>query len=334
MKAPVLLVAWRRPHTTLHVVNALRAYAPTRLYVACDGPSPERPEEIAKVGATRKLIEDSIDWQCEVYRLYSDRNQGCRAAVSKAITWFFENEEEGIILEDDCVPHEDFFQYCNTLLEYYREDSRIWCISGNNFQDGHLRGDGSYYFSFYPHCWGWASWRRCWKHYDGEMTHWPRLRDSGLLETVFRNPQERSYWIGIWDRLHKDNFPDSWAYRWTLSCIAMGGLTALPNRNLVSNIGFGPDATHTTDDRKTHLMQEGSSNWYHPTFVIVDREADSYTFYHYIAGKLLRYKSSLRGLLLDPVLAKIKTALFNPSHYPRKLFKKLFNLLGVDRRSL
>ena len=139
MHTPLLLIAWRRPHTLRQVIDAIRPVEPTRLFVACDGPSPERPGEAEKVAATRAVIEHEINWPCKIERLYSDVNQGCRLGVSRAITWFFEQVEEGIILEDDCVPHPDFFLYCTTLLERYRHDTRVWCISGNNFRDGQWR---------------------------------------------------------------------------------------------------------------------------------------------------------------------------------------------------
>ncbi len=302
MDTPLLLIVWRRPHTLRQVIDAIRPVAPTRLYVACDGPNPKRPGEAEKVAATRAVIETEIDWPCQIERLYSDTNQGCRLGVSRAITWFFEQVEEGIILEDDCVPHPDFFPYCTTLLERYRHDTRVWCISGNNFQNGHWRGDGSYYFSRYNHCWGWASWRRCWQHYNADLSQWPALRDSGLLDTIFEDPLERIYWCGIWQRLIDAGEPDTWDYQWTLTCLAEGGLTALPNRNLVSNVGFGMDATHTTGEADPTVADQGLGELKHPRFVLRNAEADRYGFDHHFGGVgmrqmrqlLPRFKSRLR----------------------------------------
>jgi hypothetical protein len=250
MDTPLLLIAWRRPHTLRQVISSIRPLAPTRLFVACDGPNLDRLGEAELVSASRQVIEQEIDWPCRIEKFYSDVNQGCRLGVSRAISWFFEQVDEGIILEDDCVPHVDFFPYCTNLLDRYRHDTRVWCISGPNFQNGQWRGDGSYYFSRYNHCWGWASWSRCWQHYDTNLSHWPALRESGLLLTIFEDPLERKYWSGIWQRLVEESKPDSWAYRWTFTCVANGGLTALPNRNLISNVGFGPDATHTNSEAK------------------------------------------------------------------------------------
>jgi hypothetical protein len=146
--------------------------APKRLYVACDGPNPDCPGEAEKVAATRAVIEQEIDWPCQIERLYSDVNQGCRLGVSRAISWFFEQVEEGIILEDDCVPHPDFFPYCTALLERYRHDMRIWSVCGSNFQLGHRRGDASYYFSIHGDSWGWATWRRAWVCHESAVTNW------------------------------------------------------------------------------------------------------------------------------------------------------------------
>lgn len=310
---PLLLITWRRPHALRQVIDAIRPVAPTRLFVACDGPNPERPGESEKVAATRALIEQEIDWPCQIERLYSDVNQGCRLGVSRAITWFFEQVEEGIILEDDCVPHPDFFPYCTTLLERYRHDTRVWCISGNNFQNGQWRGDGSYYFSRYNHCWGWASWRGCWQHYDADLKLWPQLRDSsGLLSSVFEDPLERAYWGAIWDCLLREGKPDTWDYQWTFTCLANGGLTALPNRNLVSNVGFGDDATHTTGDAEPTVIGEGLDELNHPNFLLRDAKADSYSFEHHFDGVGVR-----RG---RPLLPRVKASLryywnqLQPSH--------------------
>jgi hypothetical protein len=293
MDTPLLLLAWRRPSTLRKVIDAIRPVAPTRLFVACDGPNPERVGEVSKVAATRAVIESEIDWPCQIERLYSDVNYGCRRGVSRAITWFFENVDEGLILEDDCVPHPDFFPYCTKLLELYRHDTRVWCISGSNFQNGHWRGDGSYYFSRYNHCWGWASWRRSWQHYDANLSRWPALRDSGLINTIFEDPKEQAYWSAIWQRLLETGKPDSWAYRWTFTCLSNGGLTTLPNRNLVSNVGFGEDATHTTGKAINTSTGQGIDLSRHPSFVLRDAIADCYTYDNVFGGRERRFPFSL-----------------------------------------
>ncbi len=302
---PILLVAWRRPHTLRQVINAIRPVAPYRLFVACDGPSAERIGEVEKVAATKQVIDVEIDWPCHIERLYAEENQGCRLGVSRAISWFFDQVEEGIILEDDCVPHPSFFPYTSSLLKRYRDDTRVWCISGNNFQNGQWRGDGSYYFSRYNHCWGWASWRRCWQHYDESLSQWPALRDSGLLKTIFTDPTEQKYWGSIWQRLLEKGEPNTWDYQWTFTCLINNGLTALPNRNLVQNVGFGEDATHTTGSSQAPGVSEGVDPSLVPSFLLRDADADAYTFNHALGGYRTRAPLSWLHDAKDLMLRKL-----------------------------
>ncbi len=283
---PVLLLTWRRPDTTRQVLEALRPVAPSKLYVASDGPRNEAEAE--DVQATRDLITEFIDWPCLLKTRFHPVNQGCQLGVSSAITWFFEQEEAGIVLEDDCVPHPDFFPYCRELLERYRHDTRIWCISGDNYQDGCWRGDGSYYFSRYNHCWGWATWKRCWSQYPTHQQLWEEVKASpSFQQSMFEDPLERQYWITIWEKLFSTGIPDSWAYRWSLVCMANSGLTALPNQNLVTNIGFGDDATHTTG-LATAVETRGLPAIQHPKVICRDAGADAYAFNSHFGGAQLR----------------------------------------------
>jgi len=306
----ILLIIWRRPHTLSRVIDAIRIIRPKTLFVACDGPSPDRAGEAEKVAATRNCIGNEVDWPCNIHRLYSPVNLGCRVGVSRAITWFFDHVEEGIILEDDCVPHPDFFSYCGMLLERFRHDTRIWCISGSNFQKGHWRGDGSYYFSRYPHCWGWATWRRCWALYDSSLAQWPYLRQSNILESIFPDAFERQYWTSIWQRIHdRPDLAGTWDYQWSFTCLINGALTALPNRNLVSNIGFGSDATHTFPSAycQQDQISEPLGKMITPSFIVRHELADSYTFRtHYVGAEnpflsyfLVKTKARLKQLLLS-----------------------------------
>lgn len=281
-EVPVLLLTWRRPDTTRQLIDALRPVAPQTLYVASDGPRDDA--EAAQVQATRELIAREVDWPCTLKTRYSDHNQGCQLGVSSAISWFFDQEEEGIVLEDDCVPHPDFFPYCQTLLERYRFDTRIWCISGDNFQDGQWRGEASYYFSRYNHCWGWASWRRCWRHYAQHAEIWRAVcASTSMQQAMFEDPLERRYWLEIWTKLFDEGVPDSWAYRWSLVCMANSGLTALPNRNLVTNIGFGEEATHT-GGQQVSVGLERLSELVNPLQICRDAAADLYTFQKHFGG--------------------------------------------------
>jgi hypothetical protein len=247
-KIPVLLLTFKRPDTTRQVIEAIKFYQPQRMYIASDGPRLHKPEEQEKVNLTRQLILQSIKWPCEIQTLFQENNLGCRVAVSTAIDWFFENEEEGIILEDDCVPDPDFFGYVENCLDKYRNDDSIMSVSGHNFDfDQHIPFTIStdYILSRYHHCWGWATWKRAWHCYDRDMINWPKLKDSSWLLTIGDNNfYFKHYWNNIFERAYQKNI-DSWAYRWLFSCWANNGLSILPSKSLIKNIGFGNDATHT-----------------------------------------------------------------------------------------
>ena len=251
LQTPVLLLTFNRPETTVHVLEAIRAARPTRLFVASDGPRPRVATDLERVAATRVLVDEMVDWTCRVEHLYSDANQGCRVGVSSAISWFFEHVEEGIILEDDCVPHPDFFGYCTELLERYRDDDRVMNIAGDNSVDlTPTDTTASYCFARQPLIWGWATWRRAWQHYDGDLNGWLSVRsDPARLGQLWQDPIERRWQAANLERLVRTGKPDSWAYRWSFTVAIRGGLSVTPAVNLIKNVGFGPDATHTLSSR-------------------------------------------------------------------------------------
>ena len=285
LQTAVLFLVFNRPETTAQVFEAIRQAKPPRLYVAGDGPRDGRAGEAERVAKVRE-IATTVDWPCEVKTLFRVENLGCKHAVSGAITWFFEQENQGIILEDDCLPHQDFFRFCETLLKRYVDDERVSVITGDNFQNGTPRGDGSYYFSRYNHVWGWASWRRSWQNYDGDLNFWPDWKRSEKWLSEFSDGAERRYWENIFDRMYAQQI-DTWDYPWTASVWYHGGLTVTPNVNLVSNIGFGPDSTHTTS-ANSPLSKVGTSaigNLIHPSAVSQDQSADGYVFELMVCGK-------------------------------------------------
>ena len=290
---PVLLIAWRRPETTRKVIEAIRKVQPARMYVACNGPSIGNPEEAELVNTTRELIAREIDWPCEIAHRYQEVNKGCKMGITGAISWLFENEETGIILEDDCVPEPDFFRFCSVLLDYYRYDERVWAISGNNLQNGKKRGKGSYYFSQYLQAWGWATWKRAWKQHDGEIRFWPEWKESHDWINKYPDPIERKYFREIYDKMHL-GLVDTWDFQWNACIRYHGALVATSNYNLISNIGFGQGATHTTQQHWTaNLPTSPLSNIIHPNIVAQDSKADRYTFNHLFGLKYLRFPYSL-----------------------------------------
>lgn len=273
---PILLTIFNRPETTRQVFEAIRAAKPPRLYVAADGPRDSRPGEDAKVKDVRDYVMGHIDWDCEVKTLFRDKNLGCKYAVSGGIDWFFENEEMGIILEDDCLPHPTFFRFCEELLERYRNDERIMMISGDNFQIGKRRTHDSYYFSRYTHIWGWASWRRTWQKYDVGMKQWPTVKDGEWLSDILQNKKLIKYWHDIFESVFNNKI-DTWDYQLNFACLINSMLNIMPNDNLISNIGFGADALRTTKkNRLTEIpVSEMRFPLLHPPMIIRDALADS-----------------------------------------------------------
>jgi hypothetical protein len=277
MRSPVVLLVFNRPDLTERVFEAVRAARPPQLLVVADGPRPERPGDEGLCAAVRAVVE-RVDWPCEVLKNYSPTNLGLRARVSSGLTWAFEQAEEAVVLEDDCLPHPSFFRYCDDLLGHYRTDQRVMCVSGHNYQQGRRRGTGSYYYSKYLDCWGWASWRRAWAHFDLGMRLWPAFRDAGGLRSVCPDPVEHDYWAGIFEAMHAGRV-NSWAYAWVFAGFVQSGLSPHPNANLISNVGFRADATHTSaSDPVAGLPTADVGEIVHPPFVVADRAADLFEF--------------------------------------------------------
>jgi len=254
---------------------------PSRLYVAADGPRPGREDEKTLCSEARR-IATKVDWPCKVETLFRETNLGCKNAVSAALSWFFENEEAGIVLEDDCLPNASFFDYCEELLTKYKDVERVLHIGGTNFQDGKRRGDGSYYFSRYSHVWGWASWRRAWAKYDVGMKSFPDFVKAARMKEVFSDRSARAYWLRQLQAVY-DNKIDTWDYQWQYAAWESDSLAVVPNRNLVSNIGFGMASTHTSESESRFSNMATYSLGHpivHPKRQDADRLADHYTFRH------------------------------------------------------
>jgi hypothetical protein len=272
----VLFIIFNRPDTTSRVFEQIRKARPAKLYIAADGPRDNKPGEAALCATTRQIIEQ-VDWDCQVQTLLRETNFGCKNAVSSAITWFFEQEEEGIILEDDCLPDNSFFSFCDVMLAHYRNDTRIRHITGSNLQHGKKWGNGSYYFSNLTQIWGWASWRRVWKDYDKELSAYSAADVETQLSKIFTDPFVIKSWRVIFDQL-KAGMIDTWDYQLVFINFFNDGLSVVPNKNLISNIGFGEGATHTAQSNKYDSLplEQMDSVIIHPQYMLPEKEADDY----------------------------------------------------------
>jgi len=243
VKTPVVFIIFNRPDTTEIVFREIARVKPSKLLVIADGPRSDRPGEAEKCAETRKITE-RVDWDCEVLTCFSDTNLGCKKRVASGLDWAFGQVEEAIIIEDDCVPDPTFFTFTDELLEKYRNDHSVMAISGACYLGPEFSSPESYYFSKIPLIWGWASWRRAWKKYDIKMSDWPQYRESEDFNTLFTSSDGRSHFRKQMDRTYSGAL-DTWDHQWTYAAWKSGGVTIVPTQNLIRNIGFGIDATHT-----------------------------------------------------------------------------------------
>ena len=296
MKTPVLFILFNRLNTAQQVFNSIREYQPDHLYIAADGPRLEKEGEKEKCDVVRAWVLSHIDWECDVKTLFQSKNLGCGKGPAKAITWFFDYVEVGIILEDDCIPHIDFFDYAGILLEKYFCDYNIMAINSSNFQP-QKRSDGSYYFSMQngPFC-AWATWKRAWEYFDFDIINCSEKQLIKSLKWYKTTKRERNWWIDIYRGFEINKYyGSSWDYQYIFSIWNSKGKSIVPNVNLSKNIGFGPDATHTTDSNCVTANREfnGILPIVHPSKTIICREADLYYhdfYYDKFVEKVSQYK--------------------------------------------
>ena len=315
LSTPVVFFIFNRPDLTQKVFEAIAKAEPEQLFVVADGP--RSPAEAEKCAQTRAIVNE-VDWKCDVFTNYSEKNLGCGRRVASGIEWVFSKVEAAIFLEDDCLPSISFFSFCRLLLEKYEHDERIMTINGNNFQSGQRRSEYSYHFSKYNGCWGWASWRRAWKHYDYEMKTWPEFKQTGMLGMICEDPYEHKFWTGLFDSMYSSpDWEDTWDHQWKYACWSQNGLAIEPSVNLVANLGLGrPDATHTSEtnpllDQISKTREMGEIK--HPPFVVRNREADRYIFDHFVGDNNMK-KCALLSKLQRRLRAILNKALRRSAH--------------------
>lgn len=279
-ETPVLFCVFNRPDTTKLVFEAIRKAKPAKLYIEADGPRPHRPEDQSRCDEVREIVS-KVDWDCDVKTLFREKNYGCQEAVVGGINWFFEQEEEGIILEDDCLPSTSFFHFCEEVLQRYRNDTRVVHINGNNYNSPYyLKTSYTYHFTYIPQVWGWATWRRSWKRFDTHMKllpqfdHWTYFKHAGFRAVDYE--KIRKQWFLVHNGDMKDNV---WDYQWHFTNLLEAGVVVSPVKNQVSNIGFGGDGTHLNrvNPLKTSLpVFEIERPLQHPPCIFIDERLNNY----------------------------------------------------------
>jgi hypothetical protein len=287
----VVFIVFNRPDLTAKVFERIREARPERLLVVCDGPRKEVATDLERVAAVRALIDQGVDWPCQVDRNYAESNLGCRQRVASGLNWVFSLVEEAIILEDDCLPDPSFFPYCEEMLDRYRDNPEVMHINGTNFVSRSCSVPTSYFFSKYVWVWGWATWRRAWEQYDYEMQTWEAKFRA--FDSMFDTARERAFWLTTFNAARADpRQGDTWDFAWIYSCWVRKGLAVCPQENLVQNIGFGSDSTHTTAaDRRLSIPATSLRIERHPARVSRSRSRDDLIFRFYHNGDVRRASS-------------------------------------------
>jgi hypothetical protein len=285
LKTPVALIIFNRPECTARVLEVLARVRPQHLMVIADGPRAGNALDEVRCRETRALIE-KIDWDCQVETNFSAVNLGSKRRPETGLDWVFTRVEEAIILEDDCLPHEDFFRFCDELLERYRDDRRVMMISGCCFFEMTERATASYHFSLLASTWGWATWRRAWELNDPWLERWPQVVESRLIEHLFPDPVHARFWYDVFARILDGRLHDAWDYQWQLACWFNSGYRIFPSVNLISNIGYGDDATHTFGTNPYDLRTKPLDfPLRHPDLMIRSHEADLEIVESYVQGE-------------------------------------------------
>lgn len=243
MDTPVAFFIFNRPDTTARVFSQIARAAPSQLFLIADGPRQDRPTDADQCAATRRVVE-RINWPCRVRTNFAPGNMGCTRRMATGISWVFEQVDEAIILEDDCLPDPTFFRFCGDLLARYRHEPRVMQIGGFTIPLDRRTKAFSYYFSRFATNWGWATWRRAWQHYDLGVKEWPALRDTSWLLDIVEHPSIVASWVRMLDLAHRHEL-GTWDYQWVFACWRQRGLSIQPTVSMITNLGFGDRATHT-----------------------------------------------------------------------------------------
>lgn len=282
---PILFIIFNRPEQTALSFAAIRNAKPLHLYVAADGPRSGHPSDAENCAKCRELVQ-AIDWDCKVQYLFRENNLGCKAAVAGGISWFFEQVEMGIILEDDCIPDSDFFNFSRELLIKYASDSRIMHIGGTNFQQQSRMDQQSYYFSHIAHVWGWATWKRAWQYYDAAIPNYSSEQLRQIFHQLNFPVSSFSYWDEALTAV-QENRLDTWDYQWTYTIWNQQALCITPELNMICNIGFTPTATHTvlTESPYANMPTFPIGTIRHPKTISADRAHDAKIFQQWFENK-------------------------------------------------
>ena len=299
-KTPILLIGFNRPDTMQKVFDEVRKARPFKLYYAVDGARSDKDGEEEKVNLVQAIIQQ-VDWPCEVHTLFRTSNRGCGYGPAEAITWAFEQEESLIVLEDDCVPNQSFFRFCDEMIDMYVNDTRVNIVSGRSHHRGFKAfANQDYIFTHYAHTWGWATWKRVWREFDIKMSDFPSfIREGGALN-VFSSKEEGIYYNKLFGKIYNqidDECTHSWDSQWVYTRMKMGGLGIVPAYNLIRNIG--EVGTHSTGHQPCFDLEaeEMPFSIRHPKFVTFNREYEEFHFKTHIKMSVPLWKKVINRVM-------------------------------------
>ena len=315
LKTPVAFLIFNRPDTTERVFETIRRVRPPQLLVVADGPRLDWKDDAEKCAAARAVI-NRVDWDCKILKNFSDTNLGCRRRVSSGLDWVFENVDEAIILEDDCLPHPDFYRFCEKMLEYYRHDTRIMMVCGTNYLLNKATMTDSYFFANYYPIWGWATWRRAWKFYQVDIKDWGSFGKKKELQWIFGRREIARYYENMFKLIY-DGY-DTWDIQWWFACIFQHGLAIIPRSNLIANLGISGTHTQTQGNLYTNMPTYplDVDNIFHPEHVFPDVELNRLTYELSHANLDLTIKTALKKRRIKSVLKVLL-----PDHVLQVIFK-------------
>lgn len=301
---PILLLIFNRPEKTADLFSKIKTIRPKTLFVAADGPRSKNENDKVNCQKARQIIIDNIDWECDLHLLFREENLGLGLAISSAISWFFKNVTEGIVLEDDCLPHEDFFPFCAELLERYREQKEVFMISGSCVPKKYISPNNEdYLFTYIPSAWGWATWERSWKLYDFELNSLENFESQKILEKIFKNKYYSKYWLNFFYEIKKRKI-NNWDYQLAFSSFKNQGLCIRPKVNLVANSG----TTITNGVKKSVQKMDGLKITKHPEKIEVNLKADKIIM-KILTSPLNRFKFFLKKIGIFYVLKDLNKKL-------------------------
>lgn len=296
---PILLIIFNRPKETQQLFSIIQKIKPKKLYLAADGPRINNKKDYNNCEVARNIIINNINWPCELKTLIREKNLGCGMAVSSAISWFFEQETEGIILEDDCHPYINFFKFCEELLEHYRDNEKIFMISGNNINNYIPKTNNNYYFTHIPSVWGWATWRRSWKKYDFSLKNLDQFKQENKIKQILKNNSHQKYWLNFFDEI-KNKKINNWDYQLTFTSFFYQGLCIRPKYNLVNNVGQNIISGKSKKGLKNFDLNAMS----HPQNIEIDHNADI-KFMNQATSIKYKLKQLLKSIKIFYILKKI-----------------------------